>query len=306
MKFSKLSDLDKKELLNEIRNMKLVYRYKLYFSSNIKFGIEIEYGNAKKDNIKKALSDLSGEGLEYETYYRWQYTYDCNFATGRNNEYYGGEISSPIFKNKREYFRQIKNVCEILKDNNAIINEKMGFHIHVSEDTLKYKLEYLENLLKIYMLYEDIIFKFGFYGKKPRTAIYKFSIPSSYIIYRILKNKEYSSYEELDNLLYNFLNKSNSITKGEYKDTFEFRNCNPTINPIIIQNNINLFCSLMECSKSKYIDIDKIDYDLKKFRLSSYSNIPSSKDINRAFELVDIVFKNDIDKKYFLKQFIMK
>lgn len=306
MKFSKLSKLDKKELIKEIENMKFLYRDKLNFSTRIKFGIEIEYGNAKKSEIMDTLSNLTGEDLEYKTYHRWQYTFDYKIMIEEDNEYYGGEISSPIFRNKKQYFKQIKYVCEVLKKYGATINDKTGFHVHVSEDILKSRLKYLENFLKIYMLYEDIIFKFGFYGQNPRKVINTYSKPSSLKIYDILVNKTYSSYQELNRLLFPFSSKFYSITKGEYKPTFEFRNCNGTIDPIIIQNNINLFCNLLESSKNKNIDIEKIDYDFNKFKLTLYSSLSLPKDIDRALEFSDIIFKNDLDKKYFLKQFMMK
>lgn len=305
MKFSKLSKLDKKELIEEIKNMEFLYRDKLSFSTRTKFGIEIEYGGAKKSEIIKKISNLTGEDLEYKTYHRWQYSLDNNFTKIDNNKYYGGEVSSPIFRNKKEYFKQIKYACEVLKENGAVIDDRMGFHIHVSDEILKSRLKYLENFLKIYMFYEDVIFKFGFYGQSPRKGINTYSQLSSLKIYNTLINKTYSSYQELNNLIFPFNSKFYSIAKGEYKPTFEFRNCNGTIDPIIIQNNINLFCNLLESSIKKNIDIEKIEYDFNKFKLALYSSSLLPKDINKALEFSDIIFKNDLDKKYFLKQYIM-
>lgn len=303
MKLEELSIIDKEELLDEIENMDFLYRDKLNFSSEIKFGIEIEYGNAKKSDVMKVMNGIKGE--ETSSYYKsWGYSFDSAFACNNNSEYYGGELVSPILKNKKEYFKQISLACHTLKDNSAVLNEKMGFHVHVSRDALKSTLISLENFLKIYMLYEDIIYKFAFYGKAPRFVINTYANSVSYMIYDTLINNNYSSYEELYSLL-DFFIKDKSISISEGAPTFEFRICNATINPIIIQNNINLFCSLIEASKDNNIDLDKINYDLEKFMKSSYTKKIPKKDMNRAITFSDIIFKDDIDKKYFLKQYLM-
>ena len=80
--------------------------------------------------------------------------------------------------------------------------------------------------------------------------------------------------------------------------------CNGTIDPIVVQNEINLFCSLLLSAK-KDIDIEYLDYrieDLKNKRtsLEMYRNI----NLDDAIIFSDIIFDDDLDKDYFMKQYI--
>ena len=80
--------------------------------------------------------------------------------------------------------------------------------------------------------------------------------------------------------------------------------CNGTIDPIVVQNEINLFCNLLLSSR-KDIDIEYLDYrieDLKNKRtsLEMYINI----NLDDAIIFSDIIFDDDLDKDYFMKQYI--
>ncbi len=304
MELSKLPEIDKNELLNEIKAMDFSYRDKLNFSKNITFGVEIEYGTAKRSEIMGVMESLTGEKLD-NFYKYWQYGLEMAFSKVENGEYYGGELISPILTNKKEYYNQLKLACDTLKKFGATTSGLMAQHVHISTKSLKSKLRYLENFIKIYVLYEDIIYTFGFYGNRPREVITIYSNPMSYLIYKTLSEEFYNTYEELMELCDIHFGKTSAIRHDISSRTLEFRSCNSTIDPVIIQNNINLFCSLMEASKSKKIDLDLINYKLEKFKEASYFNSKVPKDLNRAFELSDLIFKEDIDKKYFLNQYMM-
>lgn len=304
MELSKLSKIDKKELLNEIKNMNFSYRDKLNFSNNITFGVEIEYGTAKRSNIMDVMECYSGEKID-DFYKYWQYGLEMAFSKVIHGEYYGGELISPILKNKKEYYNQLKLACHTLKKFGATTSGLMAQHVHISTKPFKSKLRYFENFIKIYMLYEDLIYTFGFYGKEPRKVITTYANPISYLLYNALLEESYNNYEELMSLCDFYFGKTSSINYDKFSKTLEFRSCNSTINPVIIQNNINLFCSLIEASKNKKIDLDLIDYKLEKFKEAKYFTSKVSKDLNRAFELSDLIFRKDIDKKYFLKQYMM-
>jgi hypothetical protein len=304
MKLSSLSILDKKELLNEIKNMNFKYRDTLNFSKNITFGVEIEYGNSRRKDIMNVMENYGGEKID-PFYRNWTYGLEVPFTLVENGEYYGGELISPILKNNKKYLEQLKLACETLKKYNATINEKMAQHVHVSDKKIKSNLKYFENFLKIYALYEDIIYSFGFYGGDPREVIKIYSSPLSHIIYTILNEKKYDDIEKLKSIFNIHFGKSSSINHEDTTKSFEFRMCNGTIDPVIIQNNVNLFCSLIDASKNRKLDVDFIDYELEKFKDGKYSTEKVKKDVDRAIEFSDIIFKKDIDKKYFLKQYIM-
>ena len=78
--------------------------------------------------------------------------------------------------------------------------------------------------------------------------------------------------------------------------TIEFRCPNGTLNPVIWQNNINTVTKLMLAARNKKIDEDFLDYKLEK-EPDKFTLLP------KALELADIIFDNDLDKMYFLKQY---
>ena len=109
--------------------------------------------------------------------------------------------------------------------------------------------------------------------------------------WKMLCDEDYNIYKDYDHMK---------------KDcTVEFRVPNGTFDEIIWQNNINLFIKMMLYCKS-----DKYDEDIicKRKRivednfsvLSSYSSIY----LEQALELADMIFDNNLDKLYFLKQYI--
>lgn len=86
--------------------------------------------------------------------------------------------------------------------------------------------------------------------------------------------------------------------------TIEFRSPNGTFNPIIWQNNINLICKfLSSCSNNL-----NAYYDEKIIQRAT--NVLNTKrkskmlDIDGALELCDMIFDNNLDKVYFLRQYL--
>lgn len=81
---------------------------------------------------------------------------------------------------------------------------------------------------------------------------------------------------------------------------------NGTINPIIWQNNINFFAKLFLYCSSDNFDKDFIDYKLTCLRNNlinyDYSNIY----IDAILEFSNLIFSNEIDKLYFLKQYLKR
>lgn len=314
-----LLNIDRCELLNILKNTNISYRKKLNFDSDIKFGVEIEYGNAPREKLIKVANKFMVD--KSNLYYgKWRFTNDLDFTYIVDDKIFGGEVKTPVFNNDEKYFKELYIMCKKLKKYNAVIDDRMALHVHVSKDaTLKNPEKFL-NFLKLYTVYEHIIYKFGYCGDTPRDAIYKYAIPIRKILLNFLKSyKGHLNYSSLSTLIENLfcdilLDKKYGLNLGNISfydifndlNTIEFRMCNGTIDPIIIQNEINLFCSIISSLESDNIDIDFLDYkinnmSLDNFDLSEYGKIY----IDDALKFTDTVFKEDVDKKYFLKQYIM-
>lgn len=291
-KYSDLRGNDLLDLLLKIFNMNLEYRKNIKYDSNITYGIEIEYERIPKFIINKYIKKY---------YSSWDSVEDLSLDSG-------GEIVSPIIYGDTNDWNEIESISDHLNNLKANTLDNAGFHIHVGRQIFTTKEELLL-FIKTYILYEHIIYRFS-YGDKiiGRKKIKDYSPPIGIKLYEMLEELERcESLEELYKLLsklpryssINFTN-INSITE---KKTIEFRLFNASSNKIVIQNNINCTIKLCESPYNKIIDKEFIDYKISKFEIKDkymYNNV----DLLSALEFVDLIFNKDIDKMYFLRQYL--
>ena len=64
------------------------------------------------------------------------------------------------------------------------------------------------------------------------------------------------------------------------------------------------FLNMINAVKYKDIDYGKINIYLKRFDTSNYNYLPKSLMVEKAFEFANILFEDDIDKLYFMKQYL--
>ena len=94
----------------------------------------------------------------------------------------------------------------------------------------------------------------------------------------------------------------NKMTDG---CTIELRVPNGTLDEIVWQNYINFFIKMILYCKSKNFDDDILNRRYKSVynlfgNLDSYSKIY----LDQALEFCDMIFNNNLDKLYFLRQYI--
>ena len=83
--------------------------------------------------------------------------------------------------------------------------------------------------------------------------------------------------------------------------TLEFRCPNASFNPIIWQNNVNLFFKMLRYASSSKFNGDFINEKINKLDSGViYDEI----NVNDALELCDLIFDNNLDKVYFLRQYL--
>ena len=283
--------------LELLTDYSLEYRNTLNFKKTTTFGYEIEFENADIDIIRKYLNKKNRELF---------LLFDPSLKKG-------AEIPTPILKDNKKSWKEIDNLCNFLQKHSEI-KETCGGHIHVGKQVLGDSNKSLLNFLKLWSTYEHVIYYFS-YGedKKPREAIKEYAKPIS--------NDFWQTYNEYkDNLLVpkEEIIKKVTITRNRgvslkyllfYErpeiDTVEFRCPNGTLNPITWQNNTNLFVKLLEYSKTPSFDNTTIQLRHKK-RQDIYSNLNKYNIIylKDALELSDLIFTNNLDKIYFLKQYI--
>lgn len=299
--FSSLRRIDLQELLVETENYLLEYRDKLNLPDYVTFGTEIEYEGL----FKVFATDFIENNLT-----NWVSAVDYSLMNG-------GEIQSPIMRDDIEYWQDLKKICNYLSKKKVDTTHNAGGHIHVGAHILGEDASAWVKFLKLYTAYENILFRFA-YGDKinNRRKMCKYARPTADILYNGIKNLN-SSDLLIDVLLELPVNKKNlalsfynvklcSSKTVMQRNTIEFRSPNATTNEVIWQNNINTFTKMLVSAKNKTIDEDFLNYKLNNEYLSYRENeyMYSEVNLKNALEFVDLTFNNNLDKVYFLRQYL--
>lgn len=296
--FSKMENSDVKELLSYINSYYLDLRDKLELDINITFGVEIEFENARMSEIRKEF---------YELYYNygWELVRDSSLI-------FGGEIISPILSDKKNVWKILKMFCEFISKYGSV-GSKTGAHVHVGSHIFECTEDAWLNFIKLWSVYENVIYRFS-YGEylSHRDSIDIYASPCSKLLWdryeELIMNgfDLYSIPSSIPSNKYNAVSFAYVLNEGfKEGNTVEFRCANGTLNPVVWQNNINFFVSLMLYAKSRKFDDDLVTerhllLGNKKRKLDDYNDIF----IEQALELSDMIFDNNLDKVYFLRQYI--
>lgn len=289
--FALFRGVDLQCLIEQIESYFLEYRDTLNLPDNLTFGTEIEYEGVFKRFVDKYINDFT------------------DWCSKEEEFIIGGEISSPIMIDSPQYWKELKIICNYLTKRRADTLHKAGGHIHVGANILEKDVEAWRIFLKLYMVYEHVLFRFA-YGDKisARKKIVEHARPIAYELYNLLE--VLNNIEDMNKLLLNIasIGKHTSLNMNNLlkdRNTLEFRLFNASTNEIIWQNNINTVSKMLLAAKNKFIDEGFLDYKLnngfESFRDKMYRyNIVNLKD---SLEFVDLVFDNNLDKVYFLRQY---
>lgn len=309
------------EIFSDVNNVKIKYRSKIKLPKKIQFGTEIEFENANYHSVSldlqkcKSLSNWTLKGdVSVTTYYKGS----C-----------GGEVVSPILHDTRIAWNELKDACLLIRQDFGISTGRSGAHIHIDSSILNDKDEYILNFIKMWALYEHVIYLFS-YGTSntPRKVLPLYASPLASNICNFLldyySKKDWYNYlldngtiKKSTNLYYLF--SSLTYTKGIINYGFNFHHCqgtddselntieircpNGTLDNVIWQNNINFFTKLLLYCASDSFDKELINKKLCNFEpkaLNDYSDIY----FEDAIELTNLIFDDELDKMYFLKQYL--
>lgn len=296
--FSYLRGSNLQEVLAEIETYFLTYRNTLNLPQELTFGVELEY-----EKIFKIVTD---EFLEANFLYNWKSINDESLILG-------GEVVSPILKDDITSWKQLQKICQFLTKYNADTFHNAGGHIHIGANILGEDIESWKMFLKLYAVYEHVLFRFA-YGDKlnARKEIKNYAFPSKHnlnmallflddaidlndIYYAIPNHSRYQALN-LCNIPFKILE-----TQKKFINTIEFRFPNASSSEVIWQNNINAFAKMLLTAKNKLIDEEFLDYKIEESK-DKYINYDFI-DLKGALEFVDLVFDNNLDKTYFLRQY---
>lgn len=296
----KISGDDLQVLLVLLDEYKLKMRNDTNIPKDVTFGIEIEVENLLSTKSQELYENLPSED--------WKTTNDLSLRRGI-------EVISPVLIDEEETWKEIVSICKYLNKISEISTNTAG-HIHIGAQIMKDDSEKWLNLLKLWSVYENVIFRFSngeYLNSRMSQQRYAPAVKEQF-------EKEYDTLKKcgynVTNLLRIIKHDRNQAINFEniypdrynefYKDnTIEIRCPNGTLNPVVWQNNINFFTKfLIYCNDNNY------DYDtiLKREEKNKKNKINYTKYdtiyLEQALELADLLFNNNKDKVYFLRQYL--
>lgn len=295
--YTMFNDNDLKELIIELNKILISYRPILNIPSIIFYGHEIEYRNANRDIITSYLNS---------NYQGWTSKTEYSISKDDLDPLLGGEITSPILQNTYKSIRELKEICAYLNSFPNISAKNTGAHLHIDANIYNRNTIYFYRLLKLWCAYEDIIYRFsaGEYNYM-RTGILSYGAPIREKIQFILENK---NLDENTPLLYFLTNTKcnrlcglnfNNLINGPY-NTIEIRCPNGTLDATILENNLNFFAHLLMYPTNPNYNYELINYHFSK----KIHNTSNELTMRKAIELAELIFSTNIDKTYFLKQYL--
>lgn len=278
--------MNKQDLQSRLNSNPLEYRDILTIPQNINFGLEIELENIKYNEVYKLIKNNFGPN--------WSVKKDKSLPQNKS-----AEIVTPVFQNKKETWITLKKLGGLLQKLNPTYSHSSfqinydGFLLPTNEDKVRF--------LKLYAMYEDIVYRFSKgEDKEYRESLEEFASP---IIYVLKSDLKYGN--DLFTIFFSN-NKRYGVTYKTETDLIEFRTPNGTNNPILMQNYITFFYYLIKLSTSNKINIEELDNYLNRFMknylLESYERLR----IEKALTLSEQLYEDEQDKTYFLHQYIGK
>ena len=300
---------DINEAIFEMENHLFFLKKNLNLNQDITFGLELEFEDANFIEVDKLLRKI----VNTSNIFSWKVVPDTSVTKeNSNNEICGGEIVTPILRDSYTTWNEVNKVCAMLTHLNANVDGLAGGHIHFGTQILGDNPQHWINLLKLWTVFEKVIYRFS-YGEKssPRERILSYAKPVAAEFYNVLKYIKDAEFnlKELIKILGSdsdqAINFSN-VTDFDYKrdNTIEIRCPNMSLNPVVWQNNVNFFANLLLYCKS-----DNFNHELLDAKLKTYSeeecNIENYQNLyyEEAMQLADLIFTNNKDRIYFLKQY---
>lgn len=301
--FSSISSSDILDLVILLKNYYLTLRNSLNLSKKVSFGVELEFSSLNDEMISFIINKMFSKE-------EWQ-------LKNENTVKDGLEIASDILIDTENSWQTLKQVCDVISPY-AKETPGAGAHVHIGAHVLgSNKIAWL-NLMKLWSVYENIIFRFSYNEHlTARPLLFSYAPPIAKYLwedYQIAINNNYEM-DDLISFITRKYSKEHALTFSHVslvnfsrktdRNTIEFRVPNGTLNPIIWQNNINLFAKMLLYAKNPNFNHDIIDKRYEEVK-DMFHNLNYYNEIflEQALEFSDLVFTNNIDKLNFLKQYL--
>lgn len=271
----------------QLGNNPLEYRELLTIPSEVNFGLELELDKINPQEALKLVRNNFNQG--------WKIKTDDSLTKGQNIE-----IVSPVLQNKRQTWKLLYKLGQLLERINADYTE-CSFQINFDGSLLPSNEDKIR-FLKLYAMYEDIIYRFSKgEDKEYRESLETYASPIILALKGAIQYDDEAAIEMFSN------NKRYGVIfKTINRDLIEFRTPNMTSNPILMQNYITFFYYLLKFATNKKYPKREIDEYIDKFYkiylLEEYELLKTDK----ALKLSTVIFPYKQDQLSFMHQYLGK
>lgn len=268
----------------QLRNNPLSYRSKLTIPEKTNFGLELELDQVNHNEVFKLVRKEIGTS--------WIVKEDKSLTKGHN-----AEIVSPVLQNKKHTWQLLQKMGELLTRINPDYS-RCSFQINFDGSLLPSNEDKIR-FLKLYAMYEDIIYRFSKgEDSEYRETLDMYAPPIILALKGALQyDDEYAIDLFSDNKRYGLVFKSK-------QDLIEFRTPNMTSNPILMQNYITAFYYLLKFATSHKYPKKEIDAYIDSFyKIYLLENYELSKP-EKALKLCNMIFPYKQDQLHFMHQYL--
>ena len=274
-------------LESQLINSPMEFRSKLTLPHKANFGLELELDKVDLLEVRELVGRNIGGDFSVKN--------DKSLTTGMN-----AEINTPVLRNSKATWELLKRMGELLKKINASY-DRCSFQVNFDGSLLP-SVEDRVKFLKIYAMYEDIVYRFS----KGEDLSYRDSL-EEYASPIILTLKGVLSINN-DAVVEMFSNQKRYgiCFKTKDCDLIEFRTPNMTDNVCLWQNYVTFFYYLLNLVHSGKINMREVDEYINNYsRIYILENYEKEKE-EKALQLSKKLFCNSTDRINFMHQYLGK
>ena len=274
-------------LESQLINSPMEFRSKLTLPYKANFGLELELDKVDLLEVRELVGRNIGGDFSVKN--------DKSLTTGMN-----AEINTPVLRNSKATWELLKRMGELLKKINASY-DRCSFQVNFDGSLLP-SVEDRVKFLKIYAMYEDIVYRFS----KGEDLSYRDSL-EEYASPIILTLKGVLSINN-DAVVDMFSNQKRYgiCFKTKNCDLIEFRTPNMTDNVCLWQNYVTFFYYLLMLAGSGKINMREVDEYISNYsRIYILENYEKEKE-EKALQLSKKLFCNSTDRINFMHQYLGK
>jgi len=246
--------------------------------SDVTFGVEIEFEGGDRQAIGRELYQRGLIPQSRQVSYHsprhpglWAFETDGSVS--------GGEIVSPVLRDTPETWRQIEEICEVIRRNGGRVTHKCGAHVHIGNTPIDHDRQSWRRLVRICRENEDLLYRIAAGGEsRGQHRGTRYTRPLTRVSATTLR--------------------SGTTSEGHYdavnvrSHTIEFRYFNGTLDPRQIQTNVRLSHAIVQAAARPETRLSGRDRPLGETR-DAGSEDPGHTSVR---EFLDNIFTRTRDK----------